>query len=88
MKTKTLKRKLTLNKKTIVTLNDGYMMGKVVGGGLQFEDKKTQDISCFLPHTDCADCTLATCVTCNTCGTCATACSVCLTFCGPGGAQC
>ena len=66
MKTKKLKRKLSLNKKTVANLN-GSMMANVRGA--------EYTPSCYLPPTECPNCTLVTCQTCNTCET--QACATC-----------
>ena len=92
MKTKKFRKKLALNKKTIATLNNGNMMGNVVGGGdLVVHGQITECTSCYLGPTDCPDCTAPSgCETnCGTCDpTCVTCYSVCITICDPRGAMC
>jgi hypothetical protein len=72
MKSKKFEKKLALNKKTIVNLNNGQL-GHVKGGCVDTYPSCPFTISddCVtLRFTGCAVCPTNTCVTCVTCDTC------------------
>jgi len=75
MKTKAFKKKLALNKKTIVNLSNGHM-GNIKGGDIQTGSGHPPcEISCgcvTLKFTGCELCLTYTCETCETCVTCVT----------------